>query len=253
MTKTLIGSQALAEYIPLKREPRDVDYFSDEKIPGAESFWHPSLSQWEFEDEVASLDELYTIKVSHAFWDLHGTWMKHMHDITEMKKYGATLIPELYDILYPIWEEIHGKKRANLEASPEEFFNGNVKRIYEHDSIHASVAYYDEPLFNKILRDGSEVAVSKKKFDSLDERVKDQLVFEEAYATALERLVIPNDYQYNWRSAYMWALKKTVTSFSKGWFPLYIVDNFIRFTKPDVNYVAVHLENKDRLVKLQGE
>lgn len=247
MTKTLVGSAALSHWIDVGRDPKDLDYFSDKEVPGAETFWDDRLASWKFGD-VATLDELYTIKVSHSFWDLHGTWSKHMSDIVKMKNKGAVLIPELYDILYPIWSDLHGKKKANLEASPEEFFNSNVHRVYDHDSIHASVAYYDEPLFKSILRDDHEVAVSREKFESLDTMDKDRLVYEEAYATALERLVIPSGYTYSPKRAYSWAIKKTITSFSKGWFPLYIVDNYSRFVSPDVNYVNVHKSNSHRLL-----
>ena len=231
-----------------------MDYFSDfirtDHNLKVESFWHPSLAQWNW-GAVANLDELYTIKVSHSFWTLkNNSWTKHMFHITEMKKEGAKLIPELFDILYPIWEERYGKKRANLEASPDEFFSPTIDRKYDHDSVHASVAYYDEPLFNRILRDDSEVAVSQAKFLALSEEDKIRLVNEEAYATALERRIIPSDYKFPARPAYSWAIQMTITSFSKGWFPLYIVDNFINFIKPDVDYVQRHLDNKDKLVLL---
>lgn len=259
--KILIGSTALQHHgIQLKKSPKDVDYFTTTKEErdvlhdpsmGVEAFYHPTLQNYQWDSEVASIDELYTIKISHQYWMLkNGTWDKHMFHAILLKEQGAQLIPELHSLLYKIWEEVHGPKRANLEQSPEDFFNSNVSRTYEHDSIHASVAYYDEPLFNRILRDNHEVAVDKKKFDALPLEVKLQLVREEVYATALERQIIPSDYSYNRMSAYIWALKKTITSFTKGWFPLFILENFKELTRPDVNYVQVHLDNKDKLVLL---
>lgn len=242
----LIGSSAIKHWFPEFREPRDVDYFSETKIDGAECFWHPALSTWDF-GEIATVDEIYTIKISHAFWELHGTWDKHMFDAVFLNQNGAQFIPELYAILYPIWEEKHGKKKANLEATPEEFFNSNVYRIYDHDSIHESVAYYDKPLFDRILRDGSQVAVSKAKFDALHYTDKLRLVREEVYATALERQLIPQEYKGSPRAAYMWALRRTVTSFSKGWFPLFIVLNFSDLRRPDINFVQKHQSNSHML------
>lgn len=233
----------------MNRDPKDVDYFSDTPQKGEDNFWHPSLADWKF-GPVASLNELYTIKVSHQFWDLHGTWDKHQKDIILMQKHGAKLIPDLFKILYKIWEETHGKKKANLELEPEEFFNKNVTRTYEHDSIHASVAYFDEPMFNRILRDGHKVAVDKAKWDVLPLDHKDMLVREEAYATALERKIIPNNYEFHRARAYMWALKKTITSFSKGWFPLYIVENFDRLRQEDLDYVELHKSNAHLLVEI---
>lgn len=253
MTKTLIGSAAINAYIPGYRVPKDLDFFSDEpvdpEIDGirTEAFWHPKLADWQW-GEVATLDELYTIKVSHAFWDLHGTWDKHMFDTMSLKKAGAQFIPDLYKILYKVWEETHGKKRANLEADPDDFFNDRViKRIYDHDSIHESVAYHDRPLFEAILRDDSEVAVDKSKWEALSHEDKLRMVREEVYATALERLLVPSDYSYSKGKAYQIILKSTIVSLSKGWFPLYAVLHFDELTKPDVDYVKRHKDNAHML------
>lgn len=252
MMRTLVGSLAL-QYNYGKdapRIPRDMDFFSDMEIENAETFYHPDLEKWKGWSPLATPDELYTIKVSHSFWNLHGTWNKHMGDIVFLQRKGAKFIPELYDILYPIWEERYGKKRANLNATPEDFFNKQVHRVYDHDSIHRSIAYYDRPLFESILRDGHQVAVDRAKFEALPYEDKLKLVREEVYATALERQLIPSDYKASPRAAYAWAMMKTVTSFSKGWFPLFIVQNYADLYKPDVDYVKVHKDNSDRLVLL---
>jgi hypothetical protein len=247
MDRMLIGSAAAKIHFPDFREPKDIDYFSIEKIAGADCFWHPALSQWNG-GEVATPDELYTIKVSHCFWPHN--WNKHTFDVTWFGNKGCKLIPEFYDILYPIWEEKFGKKKANLNVKAEDFFNSRVFRVYDHDSIHLSIAYYDRPLYERILRDGHEVAVSKNKFDKLSHEDKLNLVREEVYATALERQMIPSDYTYSPRAAYAWALKKTVIDFSKGWFPLFIVENMIDLHKPDIDYVKKHLDNRERLIRL---
>lgn len=249
MKKMLIGSTAWKLHRPEVREPHDVDYFSPEPVDNAEVFWHPSLINYPAENEVATLDELYTIKVSHSFWYLRN-WNKHMHDIFVMQNQGAVLVPEFFDILYPIWEEHYGKKKVNLNVSAEDFFNKRVERVYDHDSIHRSIAYHDRPLYERILRDGHDVAVDKSKFDALDYQDKLRLVREEVYATALERQIIPSNYKHSPRAAYDWALRKTITDFSKGWFPLFIVDNFVRLCKPDINYVQVHKDNSNKLIKL---
>jgi hypothetical protein len=250
--RTLVGSQAAKQHFSDFREPKDVDYFSETPVDGAEVFYHPDLEKWDW-GEVATIDELYTIKVSHSFWELkNNTWSKHMVDILFFQRHDAQFIPELYNILYPIWEERYGKKRANLEQSPEEFFNNRVVRIYEHDSIHASVAYNDEPMFNRILRDGHQVAVDRSKFENMSSEDKNKLVREEVYATALERVLIPSEYKEFARKGYDYALKKTITSFTKGWFPLYIVLNFDELKKADVDYVKVHKNNADKLIPLEN-
>ncbi len=256
--KVLVGSKALAEYIPVNRTIRDVDYFTNETLPSmidgvrVETFFHPALARWfSGRRTVASLAELYTIKVSHQFWELkNGSWDKHMFDIQNMQKHGAKLIPEFYDILYPIWEEKYGKKMVNLEKEPDEFFNKRVTRKYEHDSLHASVAYYEEPLFRKILRDGHSVAVDKSKFFSLSQEDRLRLVREEVHVLALERFLIPNDYKESALRAYAVSLRKTITQYSKGWFALWIVENYADLRRPDIDYVQKHKDNAHRLVEL---
>ena len=257
--KVLIGSTALQKYIDLKRTPTDVDYFSDSPIDGAECFYHKDLEKWDW-GSVATLDELYTIKVSHIFWSHDYTkWNKHAGDIMLMKQNGAEFIRELYDILYPIWVEHYGAKKANLNKQPDEFFASTITRIYEHDSIHAAVAYGDTPLFNKILRDDSPVAVSEEKFNALDYDIQLQLVREELYATACERMIIPasgmtvpearkHNLVKHPVQAYRIMLHKMVTSLSKGWFPLFIVLHLDDLRSPDVDYVQRLSDNADRLV-----
>ena len=261
--KILIGSTALSQWINIKREPKDIDYFTDHNLEKVdlvsgkkiESFFHFELLNWFGTQEgVASLDELYTIKVSHIFWDLkNNSWEKHCYDIMNMQKAGANLDLGLYTVLYKIWEEKYGKKQVNLNQSPEDFFNKNVTRVYEHDSIHASVAYYDRPLFENILREGSQVAVDLQKWNDLSHEDKIKTVREEVYATALERQVIPSDYTASPRGAYAWALKKTITSFSKGWFALFVVMHLGELWKPDIDYVARHKENAGKLIKLEEQ
>ena len=245
--RTLIGSKALQEYFP-EVVAKDVDYFSDEAIPGAETFYHPRLEEWAW-GEVASVDELFTLKVSHAFWKLR-EWKKHMSTIDFLLQKDAKFIPELYGILYPIWEERYGQKRAKLDASAEEFFNKHVKRVYEHDSIHRAIAFGSAPLFEAILKEGSAVAVSKTKFDALSLEDKLKLVREEVFATALERQVIPHDGK-NWRSSYGWALEELITSYSKGWFPLFVVLHFDKLKTAPFNYYEKMLNNSEKLIPLK--
>jgi hypothetical protein len=262
MKRVVVGYYALKHHLPdMKRQIRDIDVFvldkgtdTPETLYGlpVESFYHPGLRDYKWTSEIATLDELYTIKISHIFWaTAKETWQKHFNDILLFQhKTNAKFIPELYETLYSVWESHYGRKKVNLEQNPEDFFNNKVTRIYDHDSIHASIAYYDEPLFNRILRDGHQVAVDKTKFDALSEEDKHKLVREEVYATALERRLIPSGYKEISRFAYDWAFHKTVTSFTKGWFPLYIILNAKELRKPDVDFVQVHKDNNAKLIPL---
>lgn len=241
--KTLVGSRALLLYFDdFYRQVDDIDYFSDQDIEDADVFYHPDLEKWSW-GPVATLDELYTIKVSHSFWQLrNNSWNKHMRDIQFMQEKGAFFIQELHEILYPIWEDTHGQRKTYSD-------NDNDERKYEHDSIRESIAYNERPLFAEILREGHPSSVDRAKFDALPHDKKLQLVREELYATALERHLIPDDYVASRVTAYSAALQQTVTGFPKGWLPLFIVLNWRDLSMPDCDFVKLHKRNIHKLVK----
>lgn len=255
MGTLIIGSTAMSYHFPLTRPPKDFDVFSDvENIPNADVYWHPSFSGWlsgQFARE-ATVDELYTIKVSHSYWELkNGSWEKHINDAAFLKGQGAALIPDLHDLLYKVWTEKHGSKRMRLQQEAGEFFKDAVVRKYVHDSIHESVAYGDRPMYESILKDGASVDMDMGKLKALPFGDKIRLFREEVYATALERLIIPNDYRYSPRRAYAWALRRTITSLTKGWSAQFLVEHYDDIRVPDVDYVAVHLANKHKLIPLE--
>lgn len=246
--KVLIGSSALEKHLgweALRAAPGDVDYLAMAPVAQADTINGAGiLDKYPFSDSVASLDELYTLKVSHSFWDLgNGTWPKHLAHIKLMRHHGAKLIPELYEIAYKEWETRHGKKKVNLDQDKTEFFNNNVPRIYEHDSIHEAIAFNNKPMFNKILADGEEVKTSREKFEKLSHKEKIQLVQEETMVLSLERDLIPgaelrgkNIDHFQIMESFSKQLKLLVTQYSKGWFPLWIVENYYDLRTPLFNY-----------------
>ena len=256
MRALTVGSEAMRYWIPNTRKPKDWDVFSPDPIAGAEVFWHPLLDDWISPGYVgyATIDELYTLKVSHTYWELrNGSWNKHMDDIVTLKSHGGKMIQPLHDLLKRIWAETHRKRwEVDLGRTKEQFFADAVPRKYDHDSIHASVAYGDRPLFESILKDGETVAVDMAKLKAMpfDDQVR--LFREEVYATALERLLIPAEYRYSTRKAYAWALRRTITSLTKGWSAQFLAENYHIFRVPDVDYVARHLVQKHRLIPLEA-
>jgi hypothetical protein len=221
-------------------------------------FSHPLLDDWIGDGKrVATVDELYTLKVSHIYWELkNGSWDKHVFDMRYLKRHGASVIPDLHKTLYAVWTEIHGPKKSTLAMEKEDFFKDAVKRIYDHDSIHDSVAFGEAALYNKILKDGSTVDVDSGKMWSLSWEDLVRLFREEVYATALERILVPTNYRCSAGAAYRWSLRRTITSLTKGKSARFIVENFEEFANPYVvlgepdNYLERHLANRDRLVKL---
>ena len=184
---TLTGSRAIKYWFPDFREPKDWDWqrflpgdvhdaaFAFGALPGEHNdvFVDPRLAAWPW-GAVATPDELYTMKISHGYWDLHGSWQKHAADIVFLQRHGAQFIPELHDLLLAIWKERYPANRISLDKTAEEFFNDHVKKVYVHDTIHESVAYRDHPWYVDILKDGSEVLVDNSKFWALP--LEDKLV-----------------------------------------------------------------------------
>lgn len=248
----LIGSEAMRHWFDDAREPADVDFFGNIEVPDAEVFWDDRLADWNWSSPIASPDELYTIKISHSAWNLHGTWRKHMSDSLFLKQRGAKFIPELYAILHPIWEDVHGKKRVHLNMTKDEFFADRIVRKYDHDSLHRSVAYYDGPIYERILKDGETIAVDKAKWDALSFEDQIKCAREEIYANALERKIIPSDYTSSPGAGYAWAVQQTITSLSKGWFSLFCALNYDVLRTADIDYVQRHLDNADRLILLEA-
>jgi len=267
MTLTLVGSRALAYHFADARTPKDDsdwDFFSpvalsEETLKAYQKtdiFIDERLDPWPWRP-VATPSELYTIKISHSYWEINRNprnWDKHANDIIFLSRKGCGLLYDLHDLLLPIWKEKYdNRKRVSLDKTGKQFFNDAVKRIYDHDSLHESVAYGDRPLYELVLKDGSEVAVDNAKFWRLDHDTQVKMVREEIYATALERILIPGNYHGSPRAAYWWALRRTATSLFKNEWATFLMVNLDELRAPDCDYMRRHLDNKDRLRPYEGE
>lgn len=262
MRSLIVGSHALKALGVCNREPKDIDWWTD--VPAQligkatdsryDLLWHESFAQFIPETDstqYATLDQMYTIKLSHSHWELpNGSWNKHIYDMMKLKEAGAKLDFGLYKILYPVWEGMYGKKVMNLDQDKTEFFDDAVRRMYDHDSLHDSVAYGDSPIYEDILRDGATVDIDPLKLWGMPHERIVQLFREEVCVTALERKVIPSNYTCSPGAAYLWALRRTVTSLTKGRSSRFILKHFEEFCKPDPDYVQRHLDKKERLIKL---
>jgi plasmid maintenance system killer protein len=251
VTFILIGSTAAHQILGDEwRTPKDIDVFTDETT-GLDAFWHKDLDMiFRGAVRTATLDELYTIKLSHLYWEgKNGQWSKHMNDAWRLKtQYGARLLPDMHNVLYKIWEEKFGRKQVDLNMDKADFFDDAVPRKWDHDSIHMSVAYGDRPVYETMLKDGAEVAIDMRKVWAAPLDTQVRLFREEIFATALERKVIPSDYSASPSAAYAWALRRTITSLTKGRSARFIADNLDTFRKTDVDYVAQHKSKAHLLI-----
>lgn len=270
MPTLITGSTAIRHWFPdFPREPKDKDMWHrfDGRIKqDADILWDDRLAELvgiEPGTRYATPDEILTIKISHSPWELkNGSWRKHMHDIVWLQDHGAKEIDGWADVLYPIWEDMHGSKKVQLNQESGAFFTDAVTRIYDHDSLHDTVSHFDRPLWMEVLKDGQSVAMDMNKVWALPFEQQIMLFREEVYATALERWLVPawdKGQVFSPTMAYMWALRKTITSLTKGKSSLFMIRNYRRFREcprlPDGRtwYMVRHEHNKHLLRPYEGK
>lgn len=256
----LIGSAAIKYWFPnFPREPKDLDVVvGTEKdkanISLSKKTWedtrvevlvnpvlakyveeHPSRPDFGQGLDLLLVDELYTLKISHAIgWKLeNNSWDKHVFDIQFLKNKGAKLIKPLFFQLYEYWETVHGpNKRSDLDMTSEEFFDNALDCPYDHDWLHTLLK--PTPTFTKVLKDGAEVDVSEEKFNQLSEEEKEDLVREEVYIMAFER------FSHMWYPyAYARMLRKFVIGHAPIWEAIWILENWPKLIHPKFNFVKL--------------
>jgi len=232
----IIGSTAIKYYFPdFTREPKDLDYavVSDIKKRGqdVEYLTNPVICEMQGEGYL-SPELLYTLKMSHMFWDVN--WEKHMYDIQFLKKKGCFLVTDLFYKLYDYWNTVHAKnKRSDLKMSSEDFFDNAVKCPHSHDYLHTLINPI--PTYTKVLI--GEVEVCESKFNQLSHEDKCSLVTEEVMVMAYERYS-----NKDYRIAYSKMLKKFIISHAPLWEAVFIIENYIELHKPKFNYLKT-IEN----------
>ena len=238
MKKVLIGSRATLHWFPDFRKVDDTDYLIDGDMKSTKEVEYHNANLGvglrkilDESGDIASPTFLYTLKMSHCFWPIN--WSKTMHDIKFFQQKSVSLDEELFALLYQDWVKIHGKKKAYLKKENDDFFKDGVDRKYVHDDIHRAIAYYDEPMFEKLKRDRASAMLDHDMFLALSYEDKLKLCREEIYVVSLERFLIPKDLRMSANVAYQGACRLLVTSMTKGWFPKFIAENWSALSKPD--------------------
>lgn len=183
---------------------------------------------------VPSLDQLYTLKMSHRYLKDSPHFHKTRADIMLMREYGAKVFDQEW--LKQREDETYWYKHPKLNVKKGDFFKGDgVKYVYDHDDIHTAVAHmcvHDAPGFparipayTLYMKDGAQVQCSKEKFFAAEERVRLWGVLEEAYVLALERSQIPFRGEVGPRRSFDMALMKVCTSITSGWFREFAWEN----------------------------
>lgn len=208
-------------------------------------------------EDVPSIDWLYALKMSHRYLKNSVHFLKTMRDIQFLR----TLISEDAQLIVESdWFkqrelETYTYKHPKLDVSKDEFFTGDgLEYVYDHDSIHLTVALDNEvvwgqpcpdgikgclvahgkrvfkPAYTNYMKDGSEVMTSQEKFMSVSETVRLNGVYEETCVLALERSQIPHGLDKAGGPTARWsfemALMKVCTSITSGWFREFAWENY---------------------------
>lgn len=247
MRNVLIGSRAGRFHFPdFPREPKDIDYaiagdkMLFETLPsGTRKEMYPIppvIEMCQNDDGVISANDLYTLKVSHVFWDVK--WNKTMYDIVWLQKKGCELNRPLFDALYKHWEGVHGlAPRADLNATVEDFFDNGIKDGHDHDDLH-KLLVGGAPTYTKILIDPDGVAIDEEKFWALPEEDKLNIIREEVSVMAYERGVRQDRKDY--RTGYSEQLKAWILHHGPSLeMALFAVRNYDVLRKPLTNYKKI--------------
>ena len=231
---TRIGSSAIKHWFQdFPREPKDIDYAIQFKIKspekGIEYIYNPIIPKYNIRNDMyCSPDHLYTLKLSHLFWDIN--WDKHMFDLQFLKNKGCKLVPNLFNELYEFWNQYHGeRKTSDLTMSPDQFFNNAINYNLDHDKIHEIIN--PNPLYKKILVGDGTVNTSEDKWNLLTNEEKQDLIREETMVMSYERLA-GRDY----RTAYKWQMKQLILKHLPIWQAIFAIENYPVIYLPKFNY-----------------
>lgn len=202
--------------------------------------------------DVAPLEVLLLLKMSHRYKKNSPHFFKTMQDIHALRKLGAKIPPELEPVLKKREKETYTYAHPKLNVSKDTFFTDEVGYIYDHDSIHEAIALLGKPAYTNYIVEGAEVLTSKEKFFAQEEVTKLLGVYEETCVLALERSQVPFNFTIEPEKSFVFALQKVCTSITSGWFREYAWENFYtvmrmyeKFGKTD--YIQRFKNNQDML------
>lgn len=192
---------------------------------------------------------LAIIKRSHLWRDL--SFDKH---ITMYHKFGLSDLMKEFSEIVIVQKDLQNRtdmtrkafpqRNPNLMQTKEEFFNDAVTKKYDHDYLHELVAFYNEPLYIKMLKSQELAWCEKSKWDCFTHEDQLKCVAEETYVIAIERFMIPTQWKHPAKLAYMKALKKVCTTLTSGWFRDKAIDYY-----PEI----VNIYDKDKFTMVQSK
>jgi hypothetical protein len=181
---------------------------------------------------VPTFDLLFTLKASHKYLKNSPHFWKTLIDYHVMKKLGAKVRPEYQQFLKMREKETYSYQHPKLNQNKQQFFSDDqIQYVYDHDTIHQSVAIHDKPAYLHYMKDGAQVQTDKNKFFSAPRSIQLAGVIEEAAVLAIERSLVPHPGVKTPEQAWRFALSKVCSSITSGWFREFAYDNALEIIK----------------------
>lgn len=178
---------------------------------------------------IAKPNLIFTLKKSHRYLKNSPHFLKTMLDYNHLLAQGCVVPDSLKSWSKKREKETYWYKHPSLDQSKDDFFKDDgIKYIYDHDSIHLSVARMEKPAYEFYKEPGQEVQCSKELFFSVSEEIRLNGVFEEAATLALERSQIFWPGGWSPKKSFEFALMKVCTSITSGWFREYAYNNYFK-------------------------
>jgi len=202
---------------------------------------------------VASPASLALIKRSHLYDP--ADWHKHIVDYHFLRSRidHASIAPEQRaagEQRLAEWRSQHPEDRGSgsMRIPNAEFFANTraaLIRAYQHDDLHRATCYGERPLYQQLKDDPELAYVSGRRFEAMSHLERVQLVREETYAIALERVVIPSielGRPWDAERAFQHALRRICTNLTTGWFRDFAIENYPEVCRYDTDFVGRFLD-----------
>jgi hypothetical protein len=182
---------------------------------------------------IPSFDMLFTLKSSHKYLRNSPHFWKTLLDYHTMKKCGAQVRPEYQAFLKVREKETYNYAHPKLNQSKDGFFADDaIQYVYDHDTIHESVARGERPAYTYYMKYGAQVDCDKNKFlNVVSQEVRLNGVIEEAAVLAIERSLVPHAGVWTPEYAWRFALSKVCSSITSGWFRAFAYENALEILK----------------------
>jgi hypothetical protein len=198
---------------------------------------------------VVNLTGLRIMKRSHL-WRTNLKFSKHMTHYCRYLKDAPMNEHDrwLLEARTALTMQAYPQGTPSLNKSVEAFFDDAVTKVYSHDYLHELFAYEDKPLYTKLQYDANKAWCEKDLWQNLSHQQKVQCVAEEVQVIATERFMVPNDWKYPSKLAFMKALEKVCTNLCSGWFRDFALDHYedvlLMYNSQKFNDVKFQLERK---------